>query len=87
MLFREQRRRDEDGDLLAVHHGLERGSNGDLGLPVADVATDQPVHRFGLLHVPLDLVDGAQLVAGLLEREGLLEFGLPRGVGAEGVPR
>ena len=41
----EQRRRHQDGDLLAVLHRLERGPHGDLGLAVADVAADQPVHR------------------------------------------
>ena len=35
----------EHGHLLAVHHGLEGGAHGDLGLAVAHVAADQPVHR------------------------------------------
>ncbi len=47
VLVREQRRRDENGHLLAVLHGLERGAHGDLGLAVADVAADDPVHRDG----------------------------------------
>ena len=45
VLLHEQRRRHEHGDLLAVLHRLERGAHGDLGLAVADVAADQPVHR------------------------------------------
>ena len=45
VLLHEQRRRHQDGDLLAVLHRLERGPHGDLGLAVADVAADQPVHR------------------------------------------
>ena len=75
----------EDGDLLAVGHGLEGGAHGDLGLAVADVAADEPVHRLGPLHVRLDLVDGDQLVGGLGVGEGLLQLGLPGRVGAEGV--
>ena len=45
----------QDGDLLAVLYGLERGADSDLGLAVADVAADHPVHRDGLLHIGLDL--------------------------------
>ena len=67
----------EHGDLLAVLGGLERGPDRDLGLAVADVADDQPVHRPDRLHVVLDLDDGAQLVDGLLVRERGLHLGLP----------
>src|SRR3712207_8908501 len=56
-------------DLLAVLHRLERGPHRDLGLAVADVAADQPVHRDGLLHVPLDLLDRGELVRRLGVRE------------------
>jgi hypothetical protein len=45
VLLHQQRRRHEDGDLLAVLHGLEGGAHGDLGLAVADVAHDDAVHR------------------------------------------
>ena len=45
MLEGEHRRRREHGDLFAVHHRLERGAHGDLGLAVADVAAQQAVHR------------------------------------------
>ena len=41
----EDRRRHEDRDLLAVLGRLERGAQRDLGLAVADVADDEPVHR------------------------------------------
>ena len=87
VLLHEQGRRHQDRDLLAVLHRLERGPHGDLGLAVADVAADQPVHRDRLLHVGLDLVDGGELVGGLDVREGVLELALPRGVGAERVAR
>ena len=85
MLGDQQRGRHQHGDLLAVLDRLERRPHRDLGLAVADVAADQPVHRDRLLHVGLDLVDGAQLVGGLVEREGVLELALPRGVRAERV--
>ncbi len=73
----------QDGHLLAVLDGLEGGSHRDLGLAVADVAAHEAVHRLGLLHVGLDLVDGGELVGGLGVGEGVLQFPLPRGVGAE----
>ena len=86
MLLDQQRRRHEHGDLLAVLHRLERGPDRDLGLAVADVTADQPVHRHRPFHVVLDLVDGAELVRGLHVGEGVLEFALPRSVRAEGEP-
>jgi hypothetical protein len=49
--------------------GLERGPQRDLGLAVADVADDQPVHRADELHVGLDLGRGSRLVDRLLVRE------------------
>ncbi len=85
VLLDEQGGRAQDRDLLAVLDRLERGAHRDLGLAVADVAADQPVHGHGPLHVDLDLVDGAQLVGRLDVREGVLELALPRGVGREGV--
>ena len=85
VLRHQQRRGHEHGDLLAVLHRLERRAHGDLGLAVADVAADQPVHRYDATHVGLDLLDRAELVGGLVEREGVLELGLPRGVRPEGV--
>ena len=81
----EDRGRDEDRDLLAVLGRLERGAQRDLGLAVADVADDEPVHRPHELHVRLDLGGGAQLVDGLLVRERGLHLGLPGRVGREGV--
>ena len=85
VLGHQQRRRHQHRDLLALLHRLERRAHRDLGLAVADVAADQPVHRHGAPHVGLDLVDGAELVGGLVEREGVLELALPGAVGAEGV--
>ena len=83
MLLDEQRGRHEHGHLLGILHGLERGAHGDLGFAEAHVAADEAVHRDRFLHIGLDLVDGGQLVCGLLIRERILQLLLPRGVGAE----
>ena len=45
MLIGEDRCRRQNSDLFSVHHGLERRTHRDLGLAVADIADDQPVHR------------------------------------------
>ncbi len=82
----QQRGRHQHRHLLAVLHRLERRPDRDLGLAVADVAADHPVHRQRLLHVRLDLVDGRHLVGRLDVGEGVLQLALPRGVRAEGVP-
>ena len=59
VLLGEDRRRHEHRDLLAVVDRLERGPHRQLGLAVADVAAEQPVHRPRALHVVLDLGDRA----------------------------
>ena len=87
MLFGQERRRYQDGDLATVDDRLEGRSDGDLGLAVPDVAGDQAVHGAWLLHVSLDFLDGAQLVTRLLVREGFFQLGLPWRIGAEGVAR
>src|SRR5207247_312296 len=76
---------DEHRDLLAVLHRLERGAQGDLGLAVADVTDDEPVHRPSALHVAFRILDRLQLVGRLGEREGVLHLDLPRRVLAERV--
>ena len=86
VLLDQQRGRHKHGDLLAVLHRLERGAHRDLGLAVADVAADQPVHRHRPFHVVLDLVDGAELVRRLHVRKCVLEFALPRRVRGEREP-
>ena len=86
VLLGQQRGGHEHGDLLAVLHGLERRAHRHLGLAVAHVPGDQPVHGDLPLHVRLDLVDGGQLVRRLDVGERLLELALPRGVLREGVP-
>ena len=77
VLLGEDRGRHQHGDLLAGVDGLERRPDGDLGLAVADVAADQPVHRLALGHVALDRLDGRELVGRLLIGERGLELGHP----------
>ena len=60
VLGREDRGRHEHGDLLAILRRLEGRPDRDLGLAVAHVADDQPVHRLDGFHVVLDLDDGAR---------------------------
>jgi hypothetical protein len=45
VLLGQHRRRHQHGNLHPVGHRLEGGAKGDLGLAVAHVARDQPVHR------------------------------------------
>ena len=85
MLVGQQRGGYQHRDLLAVLDGFERRTDRDLGLAVADVAADHPVHRHRLLHVRLDLGDRGELVHGFGEAERVLHFGLPRGVRTERI--
>ena len=85
MLVGQQRGGHQHGDLFAVLNRLERRPHRDLGLAVADVAADHPVHRHRLLHVGLDLGDRGELVDGLGETERVFHLGLPRGVRPERV--
>ena len=78
MLLREHRRRHEHRDLLAVQRRLVRRADRDFRLAESHVAAEQPVHRLRLLHVRLDLADGAQLIRRLLIRERILELALAR---------
>ena len=76
VLLGQQRRRRQDGDLLAAGDGDEGGAQRDLGLAEADVAADEPVHRPRRDHVLDHGVDRRVLVGRLLEaearREGLV---------------
>ena len=67
----------EDGDLLAAHHGLERGANRHLRFAKAHVAADQAIHRALGFHVGLGRGDGGELIGRFLEEKGRLEFALP----------
>ncbi len=85
VLLDEQRRRDQDRDLLAVLDCLERRTYRDLRLAVADVAAHEPVHRHDLLHVALHLVDADELVGRLDVGERVLQLALPGRVWGERV--
>jgi len=87
VLLGEHGRGHQEHHLLAVRGRLERGPQRHLGLAVADVPADQPVHRPRLLHVGLDLLDRVELVGRLLVRERPLEVHLPVGVLREAVAR
>ena len=86
VLLGEDRRRHQHQHLLAVVRRLEGRAQRHLGLAVADVAADQPVHRPRRFHVGLDQLDRLALVGRLGEREALLELALPVGVRLERVP-
>ena len=87
VLRRQHGRRRQEGHLLAFHHRLEGRAHRDLGLAVADVAAEQPVHRRGRFHVALDVGDRGRLVRRQGELERVLELLLPVRVGAERVAR
>ena len=77
----------QDSGLLPVQDAFHNGPEGHLGLAVAHISAQQPVHGPGLLHVPLDLGDAAELVVGLGVLELLLKLVHPGRVGGKGVAR
>ena len=74
VLLAQDRGGHQHGDLLAVHRGAEGRAHGHLGLAVADVAADEPVHRLRALHVAEHVLDRGELVGRLLVGEGRLEL-------------
>src|SRR6266540_1083994 len=94
VLRREDGGRDEDRHLLLREHGEHGGAHRHLGLPVADVAADEPVHRGGggrarplLLHVAEHVLDGLRLIGRLLPGELRLELAEELVRRAEARPR
>ena len=85
VLLGEDRRRHEHQHLLAVARRLDRGAQRDLGLAVADVAADQPVHRALGLHVGDHGLDRVALVGRLAVGERRLELAQLLGVLRERV--
>src|ERR1019366_724884 len=67
----------QDNDLLAVPEGFKSGAHDDFGLAESNVATEQAIHGLRALHIPLDLGNGGNLVAGGGEFEGVLKLALP----------
>ncbi len=86
VLAGQDRRGAQDGHLLAVHDGFERGPHGHFRLAVSDVAAEKAVHGGTGFHVRFDVADGLDLVLGLLVFEDLFELRLPFSFGAEGKP-
>ena len=78
MLLRQHRGGHQHRHLLAVHGGLEGGPHRHLGFAVAHVAANQAVHGLLRDHVRQHVVDGLQLVRGLLVFEGGLELPVSR---------
>src|SRR2546425_13368201 len=60
--------------LLPGLHGLERGPQRDLGLPITHIPHEQPVHRARPLHVALHFLRRAPLVRRVLVQERRLEL-------------
>ena len=74
VLLDEHGRRREHARLLAALHAAEDRAQRDLGLAVADVAADQPIHRLAGLHVGEHRADRVVLIGRLVERERRLEL-------------
>ena len=74
MLARQQRRRADHRHLLAREGGDEGRAQRHLGLAEADIAADQPVHRFARGHVLEDVGNRLELVVGLGIGEAGAEF-------------
>ena len=74
MLARQQRRRHDDGDLLAAHGHDEGGAQRDFGLAEADIAADEAIHRPPAGQVFDRVGDGVFLVLGLLIGKPRAEF-------------
>ena len=70
----------QNGGLLAVQNALHGRPQRHLRLAVAHIAAQQPIHGRRLLHIPLDVPDGGQLVVRLRVVEIILKLPLPRGV-------
>ena len=77
MLRCEDRRGHQHGDLRSGLDGLEGRPQSDLGLAVADVADDEPVHGRVPLEVGLHVDGRLELVRGLLVGKRRLHLGLP----------
>ena len=87
MLLGQHRGGHQDGGLLAVQHAFHHRPQGHLGLAVAHVPAEQPVHGHGGFHVRLDLRRTAELIVCLGIAEVLLKLPLPLAVRREGVAR
>ena len=83
MLARQQRRRADDRHLMPRHRRHERGAQRNLGLPEADVADDQPVHRLARRQIVEHIADRAVLIVGFLIGKTVDEAGITGGIGLD----
>ena len=74
MLMREQRRRDQDGDLAILFDGFECRAHRHFGFSVSHISADEAVHRLRRFHVALDVLDGPDLIGRFLVLEGRLKL-------------
>ena len=77
VLEREDRRRREKRDLLAVDDRLEGGAHRDFGLAVADIAAEQAIHRRRRFEIARDVGDRRLLIRRELVLERVGKFLLP----------
>ena len=84
MLFGEYGRGHEHSHLRPRLDCLEGRPHGELGLAVADVSAEQPIHRPGPLHILANRLHRGELIGRLVERKRLFELPLPGCVGREG---
>ena len=87
VLVGQDRGRYQHGDLLASLDRLEGRPYRDLGLAVAHITHQEPVHRARLFHVPLDLLRCLALIGGILVQEARFQFLLPPRVGRKSIAR
>ena len=80
MLAREQRGRDHDRDLLAVHGGGKGGAQRHFGLAETDIAADEPVHRPAGGQIRHDRGNGGLLVVGLVVGKARGKFVVDAGI-------
>ena len=80
MLLGKDGSRDEKSTLLAVHDALERSTQRNLRLSIADIAAEQPIHYSIGLHILLDLFDRRKLIRSFVERKAELKPALPIGI-------
>src|ERR1700746_3361242 len=67
----------KDRNLAVVLNGFERGAHSDFSFAVADISTEQAIHRHRGLHILLDVSYGGDLIVSFVVIEGILEFPLP----------
>ena len=77
VLLGEDLRRHEDRGLAPVRDDLEHGAQRHLGLPEADIAAEQAIHRSLARQVALDGARRDGLIGRVLVGEGGFELALP----------